>query len=355
MGCGFSRTKHGVIPKNKGTDSQIKKDRQTSLNEIKLLLLGASESGKSTLLKQMRMIHHDGLTEEVRMSYRGIIYKNIILSIKAVVVAMDRLNIKLTDPDQYQGDYDLIYSLPSQLVFDQFPCVIGKAIGHIWHDEGIKKAYRRHNEYQLIDSAEYYFNEIDRISHIDYIPTDQDILRAEEKTTEISETLFNIGSLVYRIIDVGGLRSERKKWLTYFEGVSVIIFMVALSEYDQRLYEDERVNRLQESLTLFQSICNMKCFIHTSTILFMNKTDLFRIKLKMSPLKKFFSKYKGGNDYQLACRFLMNQFQSVTVSNPVKKVYTHFTCATDTEQVRAVMSAVSDIILISIQKNTHLI
>ena len=139
-----------------------------------------------------------------------------------------------------------------------------------------------------------YFDDIDRISREDYVPNDQDVLRARVKTTGITETEFSVGNnLTYRMVDVGGQRSERKKWIHCFEGITAIIFMVAISEYDQALFEDEDVNRMGESLALFQSICDMDIFAKTSIILFMNKTDLFKKKIKYSPLKLYFPKYKG--------------------------------------------------------------
>jgi guanine nucleotide-binding protein subunit alpha len=85
---------------------------------------------------------------------------------------------------------------------------------------------------------------VERISHPDYIPDEQDILRSRVKTTGITETRFEVGQLIYRMVDVGGQRSERKKWIHCFEDVTAIIFMVAISEYDQVLFEDETVNRM---------------------------------------------------------------------------------------------------------------
>jgi guanine nucleotide-binding protein G(i) subunit alpha len=78
-----------------------------------------------------------------------------------------------------------------------------------------------------------------------YLPNDQDILRSRVKTTGITETMFSVGELTYRLFDVGGQRSERKKWIHCFENVTALVFLVALSEYDQMLYEDESVNRMQ--------------------------------------------------------------------------------------------------------------
>lgn len=74
-----------------------------------------------------------------------------------------------------------------------------------------------------------------------YLPTDQDILRSRVKTTGIVESVFRVGEVTYRVFDVGGQRSERKKWIHCFDNVSALVFMVSLSEYDQTLYEDEKV------------------------------------------------------------------------------------------------------------------
>ena len=136
------------------------------------------------------------------------------------------------------------------------------------------------------------------------MPNDQDVLRSRVKTTGITETTFIIGDLTYRMFDVGGQRSERKKWIHCFENVTTILFLVAISEYDQLLFEDETVNRMQEALTLFDSICNSRWFTKTSIILFLNKIDRFKEKLPVSPMKNYFPDYEGGDDYAAACDYI---------------------------------------------------
>lgn len=185
-----------------------------------------------------------------------------------------------------------------------------------------------------------YFDAIDRIGQPDYLPTDQDVLRSRVKTTGITETTFIIGDLTYRMFDVGGQRSERKKWIHCFENVTTILFLVAISEYDQLLFEDETVNRMQEALTLFDSICNSRWFVKTSIILFLNKIDRFKEKLPVSPMKNYFPDYEGGADYAAACDYILNRFVSLNQAEQ-KQIYTHFTCATDTTQIRFVMAAVN--------------
>jgi guanine nucleotide-binding protein G(i) subunit alpha len=188
-----------------------------------------------------------------------------------------------------------------------------------------------------------YFDSIDRLLMKDYLPTDQDILRARVKTTGITEMKFNVGDLVYRMFDVGGQRSERKKWIHCFENVMAIIFLVAVSAYDQVLIEDESINRMEEALVLFNSICNSKWFVQTSIILFLNKIDIFKEKIKTSPVSKYFPDYNGGSNYDEAIKYFSNRFTSLNQSKE-KKVYVYYTCGTDTGQLKFIMSAVKDIV-----------
>lgn len=140
-------------------------------------------------------------------------------------------------------------------------------------------------------SLTYYCSDLDRLFQDDYIPTDADILRCRNKTTGIIETVFPLADKIYRIFDVGGQRSERKKWIHCFEEVTAVLFIVALSGYDCCLVEDKDSNQMQEALMLFDSICNSKWFVRTSMILFLNKVDIFKLKIATSPIKNYFPDY----------------------------------------------------------------
>lgn len=73
----------------------------------------------------------------------------------------------------------------------------------------------------------------------------------------------------------------------------------AIQEFDQNLYEDESVNRMQEAVMLFDSVSNSRYFSETSIILFLNKIDLFKAKLKSGVLlKDHCPDYTGPNDYE---------------------------------------------------------
>ncbi|ESK86580.1 g protein alpha subunit [Moniliophthora roreri MCA 2997] len=345
MGCCLSTNgiDEEAKARNDEIENQLKKDRMMAKNEIKMLLLGAGESGKSTVLKQMKLIHHGGYNDQERESYKEIIFSNTIQSMRAILEAMPQLDLTLSP--QNDARRATILALPMQVEVDVLPRDVSDAIRSLWKDSGVKEAVRRSREFQLNDSAVYYFNSIDRMAAPGYMPTDQDILRSRVKTTGITETTFKVGELTYKLFDVGGQRSERKKWIHCFENVTALVFLVSLSEYDQMLYEDESVNRMQEALTLFDSICNSRWFVKTSIILFLNKIDLFAEKLPRSPLGDYFPDYTGGDNYDAACEYLLHRFVSLNQSAATKQIYAHYTCATDTQQIKFVLSAIQDILL----------
>ncbi|SAM08272.1 hypothetical protein [Absidia glauca] len=341
MGCCQSSEVLEEKHRNDAIESQIKRDKANLKRETKLLLLGAGESGKSTVLKQVKLLHDGGYTREERESFKEVIFSNTVQSMKVTLEAMVKLHIDFSNPHN-EFNARLLTEMPAQLeVLDQD---VVDAIACLWEDKGVKKCISRSNEFQLNDSARYYFDSITRIGSQQYVPSDQDVLRSRVKTTGITETTFVINSMTYRMFDVGGQRSERKKWIHCFENVTAIVFLVAISEYDQMLAEDSNVNRLQEALTLFDSICNSKWFVKTSIILFLNKIDLFAEKLPKSPLSHYFADFMGGANYDAACDFLLKRFVALNSQSSTKQIYTHFTCATDTKQIKFVMAAISDIV-----------
>ncbi|KNZ48317.1 guanine nucleotide binding (G protein), alpha [Puccinia sorghi] len=348
MGCGPSKPAQDrdAIHRSAAIDAQIRKDRCNARKEIKILLLGAGESGKSTLVKQMKCLWDQPYTQSERESYREVIFANTITSIQVVLDALPALQ-HITIPAE-QGDaerIDLLLTLPPDS--HDTPCLdpkVADAICQLWSRPGLKQAVALSHLYQLNDSASYYFDNIIRIAQPGYIPTEQDIVRSRVKSTGISESKFNVGQLIWKVFDVGGQRSERKKWIHCFENVNVLIFFVAINEYDQVLYEDECVNRMAEAATLFDSICNSQWFRQTQMILFFNKIDLFKAKLLTSPIKNRFPDYEGDNSYESAAKFIHRNFLQLC-RDPNKDIITHFTCATDSQQISVVLAGVQESIL----------
>ena len=133
----------------------------------------------------------------------------------------------------------------------------------------------------------------------------------------------------FRMIDVGGQRGERSKWIHQFEDVTAIIFCVGISEYDQVIREDGKTNRLHESLELFENICRNEWLHRKPIILFLNKKDLFEEKIRRVNLQVCFPEYKGANDFKQASAYIEKKFIDAAKKYETP-LFTHITCATDT-------------------------
>jgi guanine nucleotide-binding protein G(o) subunit alpha len=286
MGCSGSITTddRDAQERSKALDKQLKEEAERAAKDVKLLLLGTGESGKSTILKQMKIIHMDGYSKEDYEQYREIVYSNTIQSLATIIHAMETLNIPFSETGR-EHDAGMVLDKISRMAdTEPFEPELLEGMKKLWVDEGVIACFNRANEYQLNDSAKYFLDQLEVIGQPGYLPTTQDILRTRVRTTGIVEINFSFKDLNFRVFDVGGQRSERKKWIHCFEDVTAIIFIVGLSEYDQVLVEDETTNRMHETLRLFESICNNKWFVNTSIILFLNKKDLFEEKILRSSL-----------------------------------------------------------------------
>ncbi|XP_076648634.1 G protein alpha q subunit isoform X6 [Halictus rubicundus] len=352
MACCLSEEAKEQKRINQEIERQLRKDKRDARRELKLLLLGTGESGKSTFIKQMRIIHGAGYSDDDKRGFIKLVYQNIFMAMQSMIRAMDLLKIEYADSSNIEKaelvrvvDFETVTTFESPYV---------EAIKDLWADAGIEQCYDRRREYQLTDSAKYYLSDLERIEKPDFLPTEQDILRARAPTTGIIEYPFDLDSIIFRMVDVGGQRSERRKWIHCFENVTSIIFLVALSEYDQILFESENENRMEESKALFKTIITYPWFQHSSVILFLNKKDLLEEKIMHSHLVDYFPEYDGPKlDSVPAREFILKVYLSSN-PDPDRMCYSHFTCATDTENIKLVFCAVKDTIMQTALKEFNL-
>lgn len=351
MGCSGSRpTEEAEDEKQKDDEinKDLRKQAQKMESECKLLLLGSGESGKSTLAKQLKIIHLSGFTPEELAAYKEIVQANALQSMKVLIAASSKLNIPIEIPEnRVRAERVMLVSdaLGGEDAEASYNASLGKDISSLWKDTGIKTVYAKRSQFQINDSAEYFFANVERLFLPNYSPSVKDVLHSRVKTTGITEMNFCYNGVTFRIVDVGGQRSERKKWIHCFTGVTAIIFVTSLSEYDQLCFEDNSTNRMKESLLLFDDICNNRWFTDTPVILFLNKVDLFEQKLRAGiDLKVCFPSYTGGLNSMAAKKFIADRFVELN-KNQNKRIYTHFTCAMDTDNIRYVWAFVQDILL----------
>lgn len=205
------------------------------------------------------------------------------------------------------------------------------------------------------------------------------MLRSRVRTTGIVTETFIIDGVTFEVYDVGGQRNERKKWINCFTDVDAVIFVAAASEYDQVLEEDEKTNRVDEAVDLWEEIANSKWFAHTPIMLFLNKYDTFIDKLEAgidiaddgtdSGRPPRFTDYAAGSlsgkdrdsdEYKATLEaaktymkgLFLSRTPARTAAHASHPVYTHFSTATDTGNVRFVFEASKEVILASNLRNS---
>ncbi|KAA0712724.1 Guanine nucleotide-binding protein G(s) subunit alpha [Triplophysa tibetana] len=346
---------------NKKIEKQLQKDKQIYRATHRLLLLGAGESGKSTIVKQMRILHVNGFNAEEKKQKIQDIKNNIKEAIETIVSAMSALvpPVQLAcQANRFRIEY--ILNLVNQKDFE-FTSEFYEHTKTLWQDDGVRACFERSNEYQLIDCAQYFLDRIDTVKQSDYTPTDQDLLRCRVLTSGIFETRFQVDKVNFHMFDVGGQRDERRKWIQCFNDVTAIIFVVASSSYNMVLREDNQTNRLQEALNLFKNIWNNRWLRTISVILFLNKQDLLAEKVLAgkSKIEDYFPEFaryttpddatpEPGEDPRVtrAKYFIRDEFLRISTASGDGRhyCYPHFTCAVDTENIRRVFNDCRDII-----------
>lgn len=250
----------------------------------------------------------------------------------------------------------------------------------LYNDKGIQNTYELRHEFQLIDTTKYLFENMEKYVDDAYCPTFEDIIHCRTRTIGLNKLKFALKNQnnditeIYEIYDVGGQKNERRKWLHFFDNTQAIIFVAAISAYNQTLWEDNKSNRLREALALFRNIVNLEAFKNSSVILFMNKSDIFDEKVGKFPLKDFFPEYTGAENREEIIEFFQHEFRKKmkhTIIHKANKnvnvkvglngngvngnedgdiirkrhIHFHVTCATDAHCVKEMFQTVRAIVL----------
>ncbi|BGP04098.1 hypothetical protein RTBOTA2_006816 [Rhodotorula toruloides] len=336
-------------------EEELKRARREEAMVTKCLLLGPGESGKSTIVKQMRLVYSSPYTPTELSSFRETIFSNLLQSAQSLLSSFSALKIRL--PADVKDEVKWLREVEEteeivDLETGGLKEEAASAFGRLWEAEGTKEAMRRSAEFQLNDSAEYFFTHLARIASPSYLPTEEDVLRTRVRSIGVVEQTFEVlKGRKLRVVDVGGQRSERKKWVHQFENIGMLIFVVAVSEYNQTLFEDSRQNRLDESLELWEMISASRWFRRSTFVLFLNKTDIFERKILsgFAPLAASVPNYRGPpSNVPAAKSYMLDTFTALYKQHtPERALFAHFTQATDKVSTQVVLGAVMTGVLTS--------
>ncbi|XP_010526031.1 PREDICTED: guanine nucleotide-binding protein alpha-1 subunit isoform X2 [Tarenaya hassleriana] len=313
-------------------ERRIEQETKAEKHIRKLLLLGAGESGKSTIFKQIKLLFQTGFDETELKSYVPVIHANVYQTIKLLHDASKEFAQNEADSAKYTLSSEntigeKLSEICGGLDYPRLTEELAEEIETLWKDAAIQETCSRGNELQVPDCTQYFMENLRRLSDVNYIPTKEDVLYARVRTTGVVEIQFSpVGENkrsgeVYRLFDVGGQRNERRKWIHLFEGVTAVIFCAAISEYDQTLFEDEHRNRMMETKELFDWVLKQPCFEKTSFMLFLNKFDIFEKKVLEVPLNvcEWFRDYHpvstGKQEIEHAYEFVKKKFEELYYQN----------------------------------------
>jgi GTPase SAR1 family protein len=305
-----------------------------------LVLLGGGECGKTTIFKQMQILHGAGFGDKAH-EWIEPIHRSPLRAMKIILDAMKQRDTFSMLPLEAEGEK--INKEDQELTVLTMECAM--RILAAWKCDEVQAMYKVKDDpktkLDLDDNAKYFLDEVVSLAKPGYKPTTDEILMVRDPTRTIETIDFKYGKALFRVIDVGGQRMERPKW-NLTGDITAVIFVFAMTEYNQTLREDVKMNRMKESLNLFDIACNRR-YPDKPILLFGNKNDLFEAKIKKYDLKICFPSYKAGCEYQPAVDYMKTKFLNAR-KDKEKDVFVMWTTATDTKNMEFIISSMLDIV-----------
>ncbi|KAG8755236.1 hypothetical protein FRC14_004237 [Serendipita sp. 396] len=419
-----SRTQEEALARQRSheIDEQLKKGHKDKKELVKILLLGQAESGKSTTLKNMKLVYAKESFSKERAYWKPIIHFNILKHVLLIIRLLEEAIEAQPEDDasrsstpaeeesallsregfttehrilcmQLKPLIDLEASMRKQLlqhrelrngeeIFVQSHFAWAKHfysgqhrsqqqrlskgdalrtemgtvlnascrnITALWSDPKVRKLLDE-QALRLEHEAGFFLDELERVTELNYEPTDLDVCKARLRTVGVTETHFRVSSMLSQVdwivYDVGGARTQRATWKPYFDDANAIVFLAPLSGFNQKLEEEPRINRLEDSLLLWRDISSSPLLTSVHLILFLNKVDLLQKKLEQGiEFGSYFKHYAGGNDVEAVCKYMKKKFVAVykDAQTKITTATTHAKSSPPPRLVRIFLTSVLDI------------
>ncbi|KAI8903973.1 guanine nucleotide binding protein, alpha subunit [Gorgonomyces haynaldii] len=333
------RDKHKTIEKYL-LDEAKRNDPQQHLN---ILLLGPADSGKSTVLKQMHILHGQGFPEEYMDMCKTAIQQNIIDGIKQLLLGFKIVGVShLSRENEKSGKYLIGFSRDRlqneytkycqevSMMLETLPC---------------KKALRKAELIGIQDTVQFFWSKPQHYLSPGFVPTQEDILMCRMPTEHITDNIFDIHNKKWHIIDVAGHRDKRSRWAPYFEKrLATVIYVLSAASFCQTMEEDPNTNRLQDALKLYESVASNQILQLTTMVVFFNKYDLIEDKLSKHQIKDFFPDFEAPNERKQYLKFVDTKLEHIASKRKLM-LFKHKTTAIDTELMAKVIRSVQESVL----------
>jgi len=289
-------------------------------------------------------ILNGGFTDDEIEQYKVLMLNNVLAGMQELIKQCAKLEVPLEEKSLKHSRAIMALSVSEDIRDDQFH----KRILALWADTSIQQIFLDRHRYQLscVAHMDYLVDNVERFAKPGFIPTNEDILYARQRTAGSSRTVIKKDKITWEMIDCGGQTGERKKWEVIInEGLTAMIFFIGLDEYNMVSAEDKNLTKMDVARSVFSEVANSDATRGVTKLLFLNKEDLFKEKMankvQFAEFQKAFPEYTEDNDPETAAQFVAKKFQS-EIADENEHVHHHVICALDTNAMSVVFEAVKD-------------
>jgi len=293
---------------------------------VRILILGIAEVGKSTLSKQIRILHCEKFTNEELSLYKRIAIRNIHSGVLSMISMAASMSINMS---KYEPEISAFRDSNTTDSLDQAKLSAAKIL---FASQELQNLLKTPAALLAEPHLQFFLSRVESYAQPDYTPTKEDILRLRQRTIGSPTLEFQYKNRTLQLVDLGGQEVERTKWPLLAEDATALIFLASLTHYDTP--EDKSKSRLQESLETFNQVAHDEAFAKCFFCLFLNKWDLFQEQIKFSPFTKAFPKFSGDANDTTACgKYVEEMYRAQLEGTSHRSLIAHFTTATDTNVI----------------------
>jgi len=326
---------------------QGKEETEETRNKktIKVAILGTAASGKTTFFRQMHILWGSGFDSNENDNYIRILRSNFVSGMKELIQSCEELENNISK------EYEDHVTLLKEYNYNEgaIPGDVMNGVKQLWEDQAIMNTWEKKDSLPNITiiNFDYIVKQIDRLCEEGAVATNDDIVRCRQRTTGLGEIIFPYNKHYFHIFDVGGQKTERRKWdvLSTTQKPTAVLFFTSLIDFDiPLLTENSDETRMDESIEVWMELLDKEELQTSTIILLLNKCDLFEDKIKKVNMKDTFQDFDGDNDYDKGCEYIKKKFMTKAQENKkhdVENIHTHITCAIDTEIIKNVFEAVA--------------
>eukprot|EP01084_Bolivina_argentea_P317270 550080_1 len=403
MGACLQKSQYSKSNYESLINQTLQQDKQYAKESTKLLMIGVNKGGKTTIIQQLNAIHNPTQfnNNHYKSQFIPDIHDQCIKQMQLILQLLDDKfyypseekeyslspqNIQIKQQFMHETEYKkiliygYIHNAEKQLLSNANAILSNECIHlidiyisdkniinactdtklllsprrvdllkNLWMDPAVKKMYSNAKVSNIFETTAYFWDDIDRLCEYNYIPTSMDLLSLYwKKSSKIEEKEFIISNQKITIIDPSGQQNERKKWIEQFEDVDAVIFVVSLAWYDMEWDSKTDFNMMEEALLLLQEIGRK--FWNTQIFVLLNKTDVFKEKIKMIPITvcSQFDEYKGDvKSYEECIAFIENVFANGSEYQEDLNIKCMQICAMDKETIENVFNDIVKCLIVT--------